>query len=190
MTDPPTAAKGRTISVKPDAKDQRIAELEGALREAFVCLTTVFRDAGKRHGACVAKIRAILKESQAVTCSQTGDGMNQIDLIADGSGLEAWLASDDTGLSSLWMAHICAGAQAVRNEYPHDPSDFGRCYRFLRAVPHARANLHKLKDAGPVWSAYVDNWKEMEHLWEEESPQGMAPKLYSLMQKLRKESVQ
>jgi hypothetical protein len=108
----------------------------------------------------------------------------------DGMGLAAWLRSDDTGLSSKYMAHVCAGGPTARNEHPLDPSDFGRCYRFLRAVPEARDNLHRLKDSGAVWAAYVDHWDEMERLYEEEMPTGRAPKLYALMQRLRKESDQ
>lgn len=103
----------------------------------------------------------------------------------DGMGLAAWLKSDDTGLSSKYMAKVCAGGPITRNEHPYDPHDFGRCYRFLRAVPDARENLHKLRDSGPVWAAYVQHWEEMERLYEEELPTGKAPKLYALMQRLR-----
>ncbi len=98
-----------------------------------------------------------------------------------------WLQSGDTGLSSKYMAAVCAGAGAARNFYPSDPSDFGRCYRFLKAVPEARENLHKLKDSGAVWAAYVDRWDEMERLYEEEQPTGRGPKLYALMQRLIRE---
>ena len=103
----------------------------------------------------------------------------------DGMGLAAWLQSDDTGLSSKWMAHICAGGPSTLFGYPYDPGDFGRCYRFLRAVPEARDNFYKLKECGAVWAAFVDNWKEMELLYEEEFPTGSAPKLYRLMQSIR-----
>lgn len=102
-----------------------------------------------------------------------------------------WLQSGDTGLSSKYMASVCARAgnpQSLYPSYPLDPSDFGRCYRFLKAVPEARDNLHKLKDSGAVWSAYVDHWDEMERLYEEEQPTGSAPKLYALMQRIRREN--
>jgi hypothetical protein len=98
-----------------------------------------------------------------------------------------WLQSGDVGLSSKYMASVCAYPTQARNFHPADPSDFGRCYRFLRAVPEARDNLHRLKDSGAVWAAYVDHWDEMERLYEEEMPTGRAPKLYALMQRLRKE---
>lgn len=105
-------------------------------------------------------------------------------MATDGMGLSAWLASDDTGMSSKFMAHIIAGGPACDEAYPIDPSDFGRCYRFLGAVPSARKKLAKMTKHGSVWSAYIEHWDEMERLWKEESPSGKAPKLYALMKRL------
>lgn len=124
-------------------------------------------------------MNAIISAANAI-CAE----FNRESVVAsDGMGLQAWLKSDDKGASSKWMAHVCAGGPSVANNYPYDPDDFGRCYRFLRAVPEARENLHKLRDSGPVWSAYVDRWDEMERLYEEEHQTGRAPKLYALMRK-------
>lgn len=113
-------------------------------------------------------------------------------MAEDGMRLEAWLQSDDTGMSSRWMAHVCAGSPVVKpydeGSYPHDPADFGRCYRFLQAVPSARLRLSELKNSGAVWSAYVDRWDEMEALWLEESPSGKAPKLFKLMWDIQDEA--
>lgn len=107
--------------------------------------------------------------------------------LGDGAiGLAKWLGSGDTGTSSLWMAHVLAGAPEPEHGegYPYDPADFGRCYRMLRAVPD-HLPIDRMKASGPVWAAYVDAWPEMERLWEEESPSGRCPKLYELMQKLQ-----
>ncbi len=107
-----------------------------------------------------------------------------------GMGLRAWLASDDTGLSSRFMAHICAGGPGGDHygHYPHDPSDFGRCLGFLEAVPEARENLDKLRQYGPEWGNYVATWAELERLYREEFPTGSAPKLYALMQELQEQA--
>lgn len=107
-----------------------------------------------------------------------------------GMGLDAWLASDDTGLSSKFMAHVIFGKPKVRNEvdFPWDPSDFGRCHRFLMACPDAVMKLHLLRQHGPVWSAYVDHWEEMTALYLEERPSGQCPKLYELMKRLQTEA--
>lgn len=106
-------------------------------------------------------------------------------MAADNMGLGAWLASDDTGASSLWMAHVLYNVPSSRGggdgAYPHDPSDFGRCYRFLRAVPDARRFLGRMAESGPVWAEYVKRWNEMERLYEEERPNGHCPMLYEMM---------
>ena len=104
---------------------------------------------------------------------------------SQGMGLQAWLASDDRGLSSDWMAHIMFGVPNSRpwgdGAYPHDPSDFGRCYRFLEAVPGARSRLDMMRDSGRIWNAYITHWKMLETLYLEELPSGRCTGLYKLM---------
>jgi hypothetical protein len=112
-------------------------------------------------------------------------------------GLRAWLRSDDTGLSSQYMAHVLAplaGAGTApdpsdrfwRNPSPLDPDDFGRCYRLLKAVPGLRAHLPALATGhGAEWTGLVAVWDELERLYEEELPRGKAPKLYARMQAIR-----
>ena len=55
-----------------------------------------------------------------------------------------WLASWDTGISSktIWavMTGRCSEGRFTPG-VPHDPSDFGRCYRLLAAFPAWRARL-------------------------------------------------
>lgn len=101
-----------------------------------------------------------------------------------GMGLQAWLDCDDTGLSSRYMAHVLADGPACECHYPLDPEDFGRCYRFLRAVPGKRAfsNLSRSK----VWLEFVLAWPELEKLYEEELPTGNAPKLFARMTEIIK----
>lgn len=106
----------------------------------------------------------------------------------EGMGLAAWLKSDDTGMSSMFMAHVMYGVHdrhANQKPYPYDPADFGRCHRFLFAVPEARAKLPMMAAHGPVWSGYVARWEEMEAMYAKEFPSGKAPKLYALMQQIR-----
>lgn len=103
---------------------------------------------------------------------------------SDRMGLYRWLNSDDTGLSSQFMAHILAGGPACENHYPRDPSDFGRCYRMLRALEN-RVSVTPMENHGPVWAAYAKHWDEMERIYENELPSGKCPELYALMQKLQ-----
>jgi hypothetical protein len=53
-----------------------------------------------------------------------------------GMGLLAWLSSDDTGLSSLFMAHILYDAPKADANFPRDNDDLGRCERLLSACGH------------------------------------------------------
>jgi len=101
-------------------------------------------------------------------------------------GLDRWSRSDDTGASSRRMAYVLMDGGFHRPAYPLDPDDFGRCYRFLKAVPEAREKLSLMSNDSDVWKRYVEHWDEMERLWEEESPSGVCPKLYKLMDELQK----
>lgn len=111
-----------------------------------------------------------------------------------GMGLSSWLASDDAGLSSKFMASVLCeywemGKPIPREfAFPWDPSDFGRCHRFLLACPGAASRLDDLRQHGPVWSAYVDHWEEMTALYLKERPSGQCPKLYELMKRLQREA--
>jgi hypothetical protein len=78
-------------------------------------------------------------------------------------GLQAWLASDDTGQSSLYMASVLGG---FRRDYAHprDLDDFGRCSRLLDAVPEFRPRLSEMRDKSPEWAALVDSWEAIEKI--------------------------
>lgn len=110
-------------------------------------------------------------------------------LASDGMGLQAWLNSDDTGTSSCCLASTLLG---FSREYghPHDPTDFGRCLRMLRAVPEAMAifdtpeGREKVSSLSREWRCIVTNWNNMASLYEEEYPTGKAPKLHKLMRQL------
>lgn len=104
-----------------------------------------------------------------------------------GMGLAAWLECDDKGMSSLYMAHVMYETPRWAEQfYPVDPSDFGRCYRFLEAVDGARDRLDimGLPACGRVWRDLVAAWEELERLYLEELPTGRCPKLYARMQEI------
>lgn len=108
---------------------------------------------------------------------------------AGSTGLSEWLRSDETGLSSRYMARVFSPASVPgeRGEhgginYPHDPDDFNRCVGLLNAVPAFREKIHLLENGhGPVWAALVPIWSELESLLEKEKPKGVAKKLYARM---------
>jgi hypothetical protein len=80
-------------------------------------------------------------------------------------GLQAWLTSDDTGLSSRYMASVLGGWECEYN-HPHDLDDFGRCSRLLKAVPEFRSKLERMRTKSPQWTALMDIWEEVEALIE------------------------
>lgn len=108
---------------------------------------------------------------------------------------EAWVRGPDTGMSSLVLcATIVGRAEFARcfpttsNElgthHPHDPEDFGRCYRLLKAIPGFRELVGRAARLGGAWECLVSHWDELEALYEEELPTGAAPKLYERMQQI------
>ncbi|TNV22107.1 hypothetical protein FH968_04320 [Buttiauxella sp. B2] len=95
-----------------------------------------------------------------------------------GMGLTAWLASDDTGLSSKFMASVLSyGHFTAPNNYPRDPDDFGRCMRLVQAVPEFKGLIHLLVDHGPEWEAVANNWER----WVELYSSGDGRELYKEM---------
>lgn len=74
-----------------------------------------------------------------------------------GMGLRAWLASDDTGLSSRYMASVLGDFDA-EYAHPHDADDFGRCHRLLIAVPEFREKLEMMRGKSEQWAALIDCW--------------------------------
>ena len=146
----------------------------------------------ERHGhksLCPRQINAIIAAADLVI-KELGQLFRP---AVPGSGLKAWLASDSTGSSSLYLAHVLAPQEAPAWHgdepvpYPHDPSDFGRCVGLLDAAPDLRPRLPNVATGhGPQWAALAGAWEELEALYREELPTGKAPRLYARMQELLK----
>lgn len=82
---------------------------------------------------------------------------------------EDWLASDDTGISSETIYVALRGLSPQgrdRYDIPHDPSDFGRCYRLLKLFPEWRLRLQEVADRFPKWGPMVAAWPRLEALYE------------------------
>jgi hypothetical protein len=102
-------------------------------------------------------------------------------------GLDAWLSSDQTGVSSIFMAGVLSGSFSRKFGHPHDPSDFGRCLGLLDACPELRGNIRRMAEHGAEWSALVGAWHELEKMYREELPSGRAPRTYDRMRELLKQ---
>lgn len=100
-----------------------------------------------------------------------------------------WSSAGDAGVSSRTIVQTLTGARLLGNRgpcTPSDPDDFGRCYRVLRLFPELRARLHEVADKHHAWRGLIDNWTELEALYEQELPTGSAPRLYARMLELCK----
>lgn len=93
-----------------------------------------------------------------------------------GMGLDAWLDSDDTGLSSLYMAHALScvdhlewNGDKPRYAYPRDPDDLGRCIRLTEAVPGFGGLIPEMSHKGAEWLAVTSNWANWVELCEAEN---------------------
>lgn len=154
------------------SQPQLIASIARTLAKRFGCKTISQR-----------QLNAIIEAANIIV-----EAMEKDDTVAPhGAGLHAWLASDDTGLSSKYMARMLGNGPHCDYNYPHDPSDFGRCYRLLQVVPALRERLQDMAATGWQWAAIVKHWAELEALYLEEFPSGNAPKLFKRMDELLRE---
>jgi len=107
-----------------------------------------------------------------------------------GEGLEAWLASDDTGASSKYMAKTIFGRYDTGRgvAVPHDPDDFGRCVRMLVATGADRSRVEMMKEPkhGPIWNEIAERWDELKAMYDEDFPTGKSTKLYASLTEIHK----
>jgi len=114
-----------------------------------------------------------------------------------------WILSTDTGISSktIWAVMMGVAAEpgqrcgiaskppALTYDVPHDPADFGRCFRLLALFPEWRSRVVKMGDIFPKWKPMADRWDEMERIYCEERPSGKCPRLYELIRELEDEGM-
>lgn len=142
-----------------------------------------YKAAGQgRANVPIFQMQAIIEGANAVVAGFA----REFTKATPGMGLDAWLKCDDRGMSSDAMCHACFGQPEVHraNAHPIDPDDFGRCVRFLRAVPMAIGRLKLVAALSPIWAKLIAEWILLEALYLEELPTGKAPKLYERMKEL------
>ena len=133
-----------------------------------------------------------LAKMSKVTCPVCKSGAVKLGPLAkptaDGDW-RAWLHNGDTGISSLTIWSTLSGERNPGSaDVPHDPDDFGRCYRLLKVMPEWRERLPEVAKRYKAWRPLVDSWDELTALYEEELPKKKLPKLYARMRELRGES--
>jgi hypothetical protein len=108
---------------------------------------------------CSRQMNTIIKSVDAII----DECLREPVMAFEGMGLKAWLASDDVGMSSKYMASVLGGF-ACQYAHPHDLDDFGRCSRLLVAVPEFRDRIDEMRDKSQTWSRLVDVWESVEIL--------------------------
>lgn len=82
--------------------------------------------------------------------------------------VNSWPASRDTGVSSATIYYVFTGRKVYDNfDVPHDPDDFGRCYRLLKLAPTMEAVLFRVSDMFPTWKPFVREWAKLKAIYEE-----------------------
>jgi hypothetical protein len=101
-----------------------------------------------------------------------------------------WIATGERGLSSETIVAKLTGVDLIqgRMSEPYDPSDFKRCLLLLEAVPELKPKMEKMKEVPNYWKLLIENWIELEILYNEEKASGIAPRLYAKMQQLRNDA--
>ena len=80
-------------------------------------------------------------------------------------GLDAWLATDDVGLSSKFLALKLSGSpETPEYAHPHDSVDFKRCCKMLKAVPELQGKLGDIAKESEVWAGLVEDWNTINEL--------------------------
>lgn len=96
-----------------------------------------------------------------------------------------WLAGDDVGTSSRTMVAIALGATEGDFDAPHDPSDFGRCYRLVKAVPAIRESFLTISMRVPAFLRILHNWDELCTIYVRDLNSGKSSELYQRIKELR-----
>ena len=98
---------------------------------------------------------------------------------------EQWSASRDTGISSMSIYSVMMGVPVDQADVPHDPDDFGRCYRLLQLFPAWKARLDEVAARYPAWRSLVQEWDALESLYEDALRSDSGAVLYERLQALR-----
>jgi hypothetical protein len=102
-----------------------------------------------------------------------------------------WARGRDTGISSGTIYAVMTRSRGPYGRYdiPHDPSDFGRCYRLLKLFPDWRPKLEEVSDRYPDWLPFVREWDKLTEMWEAALESKDGKEMYGFMAELRKGSL-
>jgi hypothetical protein len=133
----------------------------------------------------LAASRAFIKIHEK--CAETGRKEESPLIPSD------WARGRDTGISSGTIYAVITGhaSPCGWRDIPHDPSDFGRCYRLLELFPQWKQRLGLVAAAYPAWKPFVREWDKLTQMYEKAilTPKEPATEMYEFMQGLEKEAL-
>jgi len=107
---------------------------------------------------------------------------------------DEWILCGDTGISSQTIWAVMVGVVNGKNlptrfrfDVPHDPADFGRCFRLLLRFPEWKGRLNEVAEAFPKWRPMVENWGRMSEVYLRDLATGKSRELFDLMVELEEE---
>jgi hypothetical protein len=78
-----------------------------------------------------------------------------------------WITNGETGLSSKTMWSFFLNLNIPVINHPHDPDDFGRCYKLLEAVPEWKERIPELSKLSEPWKNLSENWDKLTQMYEQ-----------------------
>lgn len=85
------------------------------------------------------------------------------------ASVHEWWTGHDTGTSSKAIYRHMMGYTRERSTWgthPHDPDDFGRCYRLLNLAPEWRARISEMAEYSKAWAGLAGAWDELTMMYE------------------------
>ncbi|KKM25387.1 hypothetical protein LCGC14_1595440 [marine sediment metagenome] len=103
-----------------------------------------------------------------------------------------WFCIGDVGTSSRAIVFVMCGLSHVDilkddwSPYPHDSSDFGRCYKLLKVFPEWKKRITEMECLGEIWRRIALAWEELEKLYKQEKHE----ELYARLQQLQPDELE
>lgn len=74
-----------------------------------------------------------------------------------------WALTGETGVSSKTMAAVALGIEPKQRDHnwPHDVSDFGRCWKMVKACPGVRIYFPDIAKLSPAWDGIIAAFDEI-----------------------------
>jgi len=111
-------------------------------------------------------------------------------IASPGDGIQAWLDSDDRGMSSNYLAYVLSGCGgACELAWPLDAEDFGRCVRLLEVVPYLRSSLPMMAAKHEAWAKLVEAWDELETLYRAREMDRVSSRIEGILTWCRREGI-